>query len=378
MTTYAITGGHGFLAWHLRCRLRAEQPEAEVRVLGRHDFIEQATLVAALDGCDAVFHLAAVNSHDAQAAALNIEIAEALVSGLDLLSTRPHVVFSNSTHADGRSAYGLAKRRAADILRRWATSSGGTLTDLMLPNLFGEMSKPHYNSAVATFCHAIVNGEPCQVNRNGRTELLHAQDAAQLLSAHATPNATPVVRVSGKVVGVGDLYDTLARFHDTYRGTQTVPQLQESFQLRLFNQLRTVMYPDAYPVTLKQHCDERGAFFEAARGFESTQTSFSTTLPGVTRGEHWHADKIERFLVLRGRGTIEIRRLFDDTVRTFEVSGDSPTFVDMPTLHAHNITNIGDDEMLTLFWANDHFSAHAPDTWPEPVRGCRSQDGERR
>lgn len=368
MTAYAITGGGGFLAWHLRCSLRAHQPEATVRILDRHDFRDESSLVEGLDGCDAVFHLAAVNSHNAHASAENIEIAEALAAGLDLLPARPHVVFSNSIHAEGQSAYGVAKRRAADVLRRWASRSGGTLTDVMLPNLFGEMSRPHYNSAVATFCHAIMNGEACEVNRNGRTELLHAQDAAQVLTAHATPGSASSVRVSGETLGIGELYDSLVEFHDTYRGTQTVPRLKDRLHLRLFNQLRCAMYPAAYPVPLTPHRDSRGVFFEAARGFDATQASFSTTVPGVTRGEHWHADKIERFLVLRGQATIEIRRLFDDTVRTFAVMGDSPAFVDMPTLHAHNITNVGDEVMLALFWANDHFSAMAPDTWPEPVR----------
>lgn len=378
MTAYAITGGHGFLAWHLRCKLRADQPDAVVRVLGRDDFRDDSSLAEALDGCDTVFHLAAVNSHDAQAAAGNVEIAEALTSGLDRLSTRPHIVFSNSVHADGRSAYGLAKRRAADVLRRWADLSGGSLTDIMLPNLFGELSRPHYNSAVATFCHSIVNGEECDVNRDGRTELLHAQDAAQILTAHAAPQTKSSVRITGQTVRVAEVYDSLIRFHDTYRGTHTVPRLKDRLHLRLFNQLRCAMYPNAYPVVLSAHRDLRGVFFEAARGFDTTQVSFSTTVPGVTRGEHWHADKIERFLVLRGQATIEIRRLFDDTIRTFSVSGDSPAFIDMPTLHAHNITNVGEEELLTLFWANDHFCAKAPDTWPEPVRVLPTPKGKLR
>ena len=368
MSVYAITGGHGFLAWHLRCRLKAEQPGAEVRLLGRGALDDSFSLADQLTDCDVVFHLAAVNSHDEEAASANVDLARALVDGLDRLGGRLHVVYSNTVHAEGDSAYGLSKREAAGVLHGWAIRAHGSVSNVLLPNLFGETARPNYNSAVATFCDAVVHGRACEVNRAGRTELLHAQDAAGVLLDHARSPASTAVRIAGESVGVGEVYDRLARFHQTYRGSQTVPQLLTRLDLRLFNQLRVAMYPNAYPVELICHSDERGAFFEAARGSGDTQTSFSTTHPGVTRGEHWHADKIERFMVLRGQATIEIRRLFDDVVEEFKVSGDEPAFVDMPTLHAHNITNTGDDELLTMFWANDHFRPDAPDTWPEPVR----------
>lgn len=365
---YAITGGFGFLGWHLRCRLKAEQPSAEVRVLGRGSLDDPVALADKLAGCDAVFHLAAVNSHEETAASANVDLAEALVNGLDRLGGRRHVVFANTVHAEGDSPYGRSKRQAAEVLRRWAARANGSVSDALLPNLFGENAMPNYNSAVATFCDAIAHGRACQVNRAGRTELLHAQDAAGALLDHARSPTSTTVRITGESVGVGDTYDRLARFHQTYRGSQTIPQLPTRLDLRLFNQLRVAMYPAAYPVEVTCHGDARGVFFEAARGSGETQTSFSTTRPGVTRGEHWHADKIERFMVLRGQATIEIRRLFDDVVEEFKVSGDRPAFVDMPTLHAHNITNTGDDELLTMFWANDHFRPDAPDTWPEAVR----------
>lgn len=365
---YAITGGHGFLAWHLRCRLKAEQPDAEVRLLGRGALDDSFSLADQLNGCDAVFHLAAVNSHDEAAASANVDLAEALVDGLDRLGGRSHVVYSNTVHAEGDSPYGRSKRKAAQVLRGWAARAHASVSDVLLPNLFGEHARPNYNSAVATFCDALAHGRACEVNQAGRTELLHAQDAAGVLLDHARSPTSTAIRITGEPVGVGELYDRIARFHQTYRGSQTVPQLLTRLDLRLFNQLRVAIYPAAYPVELTRHSDQRGAFFEAARGSGETQTSFSTTDPGVTRGEHWHADKIERFMVLRGQATIEIRRLFDDVVEEFKVSGDQPAFVDMPTLHAHNITNTGDDELLTMFWANDHFRPDAPDTWPEAVR----------
>lgn len=373
----AITGGYGFLAWHLRCRLKAQQPEIEVRLLGRGALDDASTLADQLDGCDAVFHLAAVNSHDPVSAPLNVELAAALVDGLDRLGGRAHVVYSNTAHAEGDSPYGRSKREAAAVLRRWADRADASVADVLLPNLFGESARPNYNSAVATFCDGIARGRTCEVNRGGRIELLHAQDAASALLGRARSATSTTERISGELIGVGDVYDRIAGFHQSYRATQTVPPLATRLDLRLFNQLRVAMYPVAYPVSLTCHGDQRGAFFEAARGSGETQTSFSTTHPGVTRGEHWHADKIERFMVLRGQATIEIRKLFDDVVQEFKVSGDHPAFVDMPTLHAHNITNTGDGDLLTMFWANDHFRPDAPDTWPEAVREQPTAAGTR-
>lgn len=365
---YAITGGYGFLGWHLRCRLRAESPAIKVRLVSRSQLNDASILANELEGCDVVFHLAGVNSHDVDASRVNVELADALVAGVRRLARSPQIVYSNSAHVDRDNPYGRAKGEAAEVLRRWGEESSARFADVVLPNLFGELSRPNYNSAVATFCDAIVGDRPAEVNRNGVTELLHAQDAAIALINHAVPGTPPRARIAGEVLEVGDVYNRLVRFHAIYHGTQNIPRLPTRLDVRLFNQLRVAMYPAGYPVELVRHNDHRGAFFEAVRGFEEGQTSFSTTVPGVTRGEHWHADKIERFLVLRGRAKIDVRRLFDDTVQSFEVSGDRPAFVDMPTLHAHNIRNVGEDELLTMFWTNDHFLPNAPDTWPERVR----------
>jgi len=364
----AITGGHGFLGWHLRSRLLAEWPDAHVRVLGRGDLDDRGELAERLRGCDVVFHFAAADSFDERAVQENIPLAESLVAALDAQDRPPRVVFSNSKHSESDTPYGRAKRATAELLHEWAERSGGTFADVLLPNLFGECGRPHHNSAVATLCHAIARREACEVNPDGHSELLHAQDAAVALMRYASGSDTIRERVSGETIQITDLYARLVGFRDVYEGTHAVPPLPTLLDLRLFNQLRVAMFPAAYPVSLRCHADARGAFFEAVRDSGGGQASFSTTSPGVTRGNHWHFDKIERFLVLQGRAMIRIRRVLDHTVHSFSVSGGKPEFVDMPTLHTHSITNIGDDELLTMFWSNDHFDPAAPDTFPEPVQ----------
>lgn len=368
MTTYAITGASGFLGWHVRCRLRAVSPEFTLRCIDRRLLADAHSLASTLEGCDAVIHLAGVNDHESTLAAINVQIAEALVDGLCRVGRSPHLVYANSARAQTASHYGRAKARGAEVLRRWAEAAGATFADILLPNLFGEGGRPRYNSAVATFCDAVITGARVDVNPRGQTELLHAQDAADLLLSEAAARRTVQTRVEGEPTSIPKLYNLICQYHDTYVGTQTVPHLSSRLELGLFNQLRFALFPNAYPVPLAISSDYRGSFFEAVRGTGCSQTSVSTTVPGITRGNHWHLNKIERFLVVRGCARIEVRRVAHDKVHVFDVTGDMPAFIDMPTLHTHSITNVGDDELLTLFWANDHFSPAAPDTFAEPVR----------
>lgn len=363
----AITGGRGFLGWHLRCRLRAAWPDITVRVLGRGDLDHADALAQRIKGCDVVFHLAGANTHDVDDAQENVALAEALGAAIGEQADAPRVVYSNSAHVERDTPYGHAKQEALTRLRSWAARSGGTVADVVLPNLFGEQGRPDYNSAVANFCHAVVRREPVEVNQAGCTELLHAQDAAAALVRNADAGGPEHERVRGEVIEVPALYERISRLYEVYAGSQRVPPLPTRLDVRLFNQVRDAMFPEAYPVALDLHTDARGSFFEAVRAAGRGQTSFSTTAPGVTRGDHWHFDKVERFLVLQGDAIIRIRRMFDDAVHSFEVSGDRPAFVDMPTLHTHSITNVGADDLLTMFWSNDHFDPEAPDTLPEPV-----------
>lgn len=367
MTRLVVTGGGGFLGWHLRCRLRALRPTAEVVVVDRAS-LDGSALDEAVAHSDAVVHLAAANrgpEHDV--AVTNRSLATKLVAALRRTGCKPTVVYSDTTHRGLASAYGQAKRWAGEHLQRWGASVGAPVTILELPNLFGEHGRPFYNSAVATFCHQLVVGEPSNVNPEGRTELLHAQDAAQAILDAVDSAAAGLVRVPGVEITIPDLYARLATIRHTYGGA-TFPPLPTNLDRQLFNTLRSYLFPDAYPMPLAIHGDDRGEFWEIVRGHGEGQTSMSATRPGVTRGEHFHLDKIERFAVVRGRATIQLRRLLEDLVHTFEVDGANPTAVDLPTLHTHNITNVGDDDLITLLWANDHFDPLAPDTYPERVR----------
>ena len=165
-----------------------------------------------------------------------------------------------------------------------------------------------------------------------------------------------------------ELLAKLQAFDNSYRVNRTVPDLRNGLDLRLFNTYRAALYPNGFPVDLTLHSDDRGWLFEAVRESNGGQTFLSTTHPEITRGNHYHYHKVERFLVVSGKAVIRIRRLFDDKVEEFHVSGERHQFVDMPTLHTHAITNIGDSDLLTMFWSHEVFDPEAPDTVWEKVQ----------
>lgn len=370
MKAVGITGAQGFFGWHLRCRLHALRPDLPVALADRATFADPQQLDRFVSECFAVVHLAGANrGDDDEVHNTNVGLAEQLVEALERTGRRQiSVVFADTTHRNRVSAYGRAKRRAATLLGEWVREADGTFADLVFPNLFGECGRPYYNSAVATFCHQLSRGEPSQVNRQGTTELLHVQNAAARVLEALDERTDDEVRVEGIKLSVGDLYDRLAGLARDYGG-QHFPRLESRLDLQLFNTLRSYLFPTRYPMKLTAHEDLRGRFFEVARGHGQTQVSFSTTKPGITRGDHYHLDKVERFVVISGEATIKLRRLFDEEVLAFHVSGAEPAAVDMPTLYAHNITNTGSGDLLTAFWTNDHFDPDAPETYPEVVGG---------
>jgi UDP-2-acetamido-2,6-beta-L-arabino-hexul-4-ose reductase len=167
---------------------------------------------------------------------------------------------------------------------------------------------------------------------------------------------------------VVDLYERLKAFHESYL-IDVFPDLTDPFDLALFNSYRTAGFPAYYPKAMKPHRDARGTLFETSRARSASQTFISTTVPGQTRGDHFHTDLVERFLVVSGRATIRIRRVLTDEVHSFEVDGNEPVAVDMPPLHTHHIENTSDQDVITYFWSHRLFDPSNPDTFADPVFG---------
>jgi len=376
MSRVLVTGAAGMLGFHLRCRLHV-LAGVEVRFADRDEFADPNTLDALVSEVDAVVHLAGINrGSDLEVEEGNLAIAQTLVDALKRSGGQPQVIYSSSTHFTRDTPYGRSKKRAGEILR---AHCGGQLTELVLPHVFGEYGRPHYNSVVHTFCDQLAKGEALTVDQpDGQLELRHAGsvceavlhllklDAQASLGEHAWQDGR--LRLFGTPITVGELAECMQAQAQQYFEARELPVVQNELELALFNALRGAAFPHKYPVDLQLHVDPRGSLFEAVRSRRSGQTFFSTTKPGITRGNHFHFNKVERFLVVGGSAEIRVRRLFDDQVHLFRVSGDKPAYVDMPTLHTHEITNVGEVELLTLFWAHEFFDPEAPDTFAELVQ----------
>lgn len=376
-----VTGTGGLIGWHASARLHAQNCAARFRgepmpfdlvQVDRATFSDSVRLRDAVRGAASVLHFAGVNrAPDDEVEYANPAIAEALLAACHETGTLPHIVYANSTHAAGDSAYGRSKRRAGKIL---AASMGGC-TNLILPHIFGECAQPYYNNVAATFIDQVIKGENPSVNPHGKVHLLHAGAAAQEAIDAALAGKTGEITPLPRPVAVPDLLQKIQDLHATYRAN-IFPDLRDPFDLALFNSYRAALYPDGFPRPLKLNSDVRGVLFEAAKGGGGGQTFLSWTEPGVTRGNHFHLSKVERFLVLQGEAVIRIRRVLDDSIREYRVNGDAPAAVDMPTLHTHSIENVGAGRLLTLFWTHDMFDPAAPDTYADPVLKVSEPDSK--
>jgi len=364
-----ITGANGFVGWHMRCYLATRKDVQEVRIAGREVFAEQAALNRFVDGLDIVVHLAGVNRAEPEELVRgNAEPAKQLVAAMRETGSKPFLAYTSSTQAvQGTSPYAEGKAAASRIFQEWAAESGASFVNVIVPHVFGEYGRPYYNSAVATFAHQIAHGEQPSIHNDGQLELVHVQDLVQQIIQLHADGATGDIRVKGRSTGVIEAATLLQQLHKVYIEFGQFPDLSDHFTRCMFNTLRGAMeHPNRHCV-VKKHEDNRGWLVETVKANSGGQCFVSTTKPGITRGNHFHLRKVERFMVLQGRAQIKLRKLFTDEVITYDLDGTSPSFVDIPTMHTHSITNVGDNELITLFWADEFFDPERPDTTFEEV-----------
>lgn len=336
--------------------------------LGRQDFASLPTLVGKLKDVDAVIHVAGVNRADSddEVESANVQLAEMLGEALAAQGRSLDVVYANSVQAELANSYGIGKARAAEVLGSAVRAAGGNFADLLLPNLFGEHGRPEYNSFVATFAHGVASGRAPSVSGDREIELLHSQSAAAALIAAIGTNAREAVR--GEPMRISAVLRFFQDIHRLYAVRGEIPDISTSMQLNLFNTYRAATFPAMWPIAQSVHGDNRGELYETVRAHGGAGMAFmSTTRPGQTRGEHYHLHKVERFFVVQGEAEIQLRRLLHEDVVTFRLSGKRPAFIDMPTLWVHNIRNVGETDLITMFWANQLLDPASPDQYPETV-----------
>jgi UDP-2-acetamido-2,6-beta-L-arabino-hexul-4-ose reductase len=293
-----------------------------------------------------------------------------LIDATEAEEVTPHIIFSSSTQEERDNIYGRSKKEGRKLFLHWAERHNAIFTGMVIPNVFGPFGNPYYNSVIATFSHQLTHGETPKIETDGTLKLIYVGELVQEIwkiimekraeSLYVLPH-TAEAKVS-------EILSILENYRAQYFENNIIPEIHNRFELNLFNTFRSYFdVPGHYPVLLKKNSDNRGCFVETVKTSTGGQFSYSTTHPGITRGDHFHTRKIERFAVISGKAAIELRRIGTTEVLHFELDGKQPAFVDMPVWYTHNITNTGSDELLTLFWINEFFDPSDPDTFFEKV-----------
>ena len=241
---------------------------------------------------------------------------------------------------------------------------------MIIPNVFGPFGHPNYNSVIATFCHLIANGQVPEIHVDKTVSLIYVQELVEkMIELIGQENSGEKVEVQAtSEMKVSEVLEKLRHYSEVYQLNGNIPSLTNSFEINLFNTFRSFIdLSTFFPKKLTPHADSRGAFVEIIRLGIGGQVSFSTTFPGITRGNHFHTRKIERFAVIKGKAEIALRRMDEDEVFRYRLSGEEPSFVDMPIWYTHNIKNIGNEVLYTNFWINEFYDPIDPDTYFENV-----------
>ncbi len=385
-----ITGQSGFMGTHLYNYLGLK--ENVERIPFEDDFFKDETkLQTFVSQCDTIIHLAAMNRHGNPQVIYdtNIELVQKLIDACEATDSTPHILFSSSTQETKDNLYGKSKLDGRKLFEEWAEKNEAQFTALIIPNVFGSFGNPYYNSFIATFCHQLTHDEQPHIDVDGEVKLIYVGELVQeFWKLIRGTRITQLQRISidkkisenlsnpchlcsikhTSQIKVSKVLNLLEGYKETYFKKGIIPNLDNEFEKNLFNTfLCYIDHKTFFPFYLTKHSDNRGSFVELVKLNSGGQVSFSTTVPGITRGNHYHTRKAERFAVIKGKAKIELRRIGTEEVLSFELDGKNPGFVDMPIWYTHNITNIGKEELFTIFWINEHYNSEDPDTFYKKV-----------
>lgn len=370
--TVLITGANGFIGKNLQLHL-AERKDVQVVCFTRDHTVAQ--LLELLLSVDFVFHLAGINRpQDPQEfvtgnASLTQALCDAVAQVAATSGKKVPVVCASSIQAARDNPYGQSKRAAEDALYALQRSHGVPVHVFRLPNVFGKWCKPNYNSAVATFCHNITRGLPIQINDpSSPVTLVYVDDVIsrflQLMDgADAAVDADGFATVEPQYTStVGDLARSIQSFRDS-RGTLMTERVGTGFIRALYATYVSYLPAELFAYLVPQHSDPRGDFVEMLKTPDCGQFSYFTAHPGVTRGSHYHHTKTEKFLVIKGQARFKFRHMQTGETHELVTQGDKAEIVETVPGWTHDITNIGEDEMVVMLWANEVFDRERPDTF---------------
>lgn len=376
-----VTGAKGFVGKNLCAALynirdgkdKTRNIADDINVFEYDIETEKEKLEYYCQNADFVFNLAGVNRPKDENEFMdgNFGFASDLLDCLKKYNNLCPVMLSSSIQAALDNPYGKSKKAGEDLFFEYSRQTGAKVLVYRFPNVFGKWCRPNYNSAVATFCHNIAHGLPITVNdRAHKMQLVYIDDVVdELLKALIGEESrkeefceVPVVHH----ISLGEIADLLYSFKES-RNDKSVCDVNDAFTNKLYATYLSYLPEDEFSYPLKMNCDERGSFTEILRTENRGQFSVNISKPGITKGNHWHNTKNEKFVVVSGRGVIRFRKIGESKVYEYFVSGDKIEVVDIPTGYTHNIENLGDTDMVTFMWANECFNPDKPDTFFEEV-----------
>ncbi len=361
-----VTGSNGFIGKNLIAELKNNQ---DIEVMAYHRGINDETLSDYCQKADFVFHLAGVNrpETDAEFVEGNVNLTEKILRLLKQHNNACPVMLSSSSQAELNNPYGESKQAGEELVFNHGAEMNAPVFVYRFPNVFGKFSRPNYNSVIATFCHKIARNEAIQINDpNAQLNLVYIDDVIKELvnalngKANKVGDFCEVQTVHQK--NLEDIANLIHSFKES-RQNKSVPNMDDPFTKKLYSTYLSFLPEDAFKYPLKMNVDERGSFTEFLKTKDRGQVSVNVSKPGITKGNHWHHTKNEKFLVVSGKGVIRFRKINSDEIIEYFVSDQVLEVVDIPVGYTHNIENLGETDMVTIMWVNEIFDPENPDTY---------------
>lgn len=361
-----VTGANGFIGKNLTLELKNRGYKD---ILAYDVDTNPALLDVYTQECDFVFHLAGVNrpQNEDEYMKGNYGFTSVLLDSLKKYNNKATILISSSIQASLDNPYGKSKKAGEDLLFSYGRENSTKVLIYRLPNVFGKWCRPNYNSAVATFCNNIAHDLPIQVNDPDVTmNLVYVDDVVtefiQALEGAEHKKGDFCCVETVHTIKLGEIVNLLYSFKDS-RVNQSIPNMSDAFAKKLYSTYLSYLPEGNFSYPLKMNVDHRGSFTEFIKTIDRGQVSINISKPGITKGNHWHHTKNEKFLVVSGTGVIRFRKIDSNEIIEYPVSGEKLEVVDIPTGYTHSITNTGDSEMVTVMWVNEVFDQENPDTY---------------
>ena len=371
MIKVGITGNSGFIGTHLKNWLSLENEKYKIIDFKSSFFDNEYLLDDFVKKSDVIVHLSGVNRHDNQdfIYSSNTNMCKKIISSFRRTQFKGKLIFSSSIQENTSSSFGKSKKESRLLFKDWCSKNGVSFHGLIIPNVFGPFCKPNYNSFISTFSHNIIYNKKCKILVDKNIPLIYIDNLIfkilKLLKSKMSSNKINILQDIN--IKVSEVLKILRTFKLEYINNHKIPKFESKFELNLFNTFRSYFNYNLYPVIYKNNVDNRGNFVELIRENVGGQFSYSLTKPQVIRGNHFHTRKIERFSVLKGEAIIEFRKYGTNEKYSFNLSGDTPSFVDMPIWYTHSIKNIGKEDLITTFWISEHYNVNDSDTYHDNV-----------